>query len=186
MELQLIDIFLGVISFLLSTVVGLYLNHKYNERLEYKDFLQRLNKIVGLGGKIMYKIDNTEGLFQITEINQQGVTLTGFNVTIYVPIDKLMEQEIIVPDQDYDEIIKNLEEENSLKNQELEEFRQKRIAEIYAYSNRDMIKNYLFPELEKMLTESIISDGSPISETLEEKLLEFLKNNGYEIKKVKK
>jgi hypothetical protein len=186
MEFELIHIFLSIISFLLTTVVGLYITHKYNERKEYKNFLKRLNNIVGLGGKIIYKNNETYEIFQIKEISKQGVTLIGFNITVYVPIDKLMEEEIIVPEQDYEEIMKNLNEENTMKDQELEEFRQKRIAEIYAYSNRDMIKNYLFPELEKMLSESIIKENSPISESLEEKLLEFLKNNGYNIKKIKK
>jgi uncharacterized protein YneF (UPF0154 family) len=41
MDSQTIEILLGILSFLASTIVGLYLNSKYRERKEYSDFLKR-------------------------------------------------------------------------------------------------------------------------------------------------
>ena len=150
MQMEFINVLLGIISFILTTMIGLYINAIYQKRKDYKNFLERLKNIVGLGGKIMYTFDGETQPFQVDKIDKQGVVLVNKKITIFIPTSKLINEDIIVPTVDYDELTKDGIEQNAAKKQELDEFSNKRIAEIYAHSYKDMFKTHILPELVKL------------------------------------
>lgn len=154
MDSQTIEILLGILSFLASTIVGLYLNSKYRERKEYSDFLKRLSSIVGLGGRIIYMDDTVYRLYQVEKIDRQGMVLKGYNKTIFIPISKLMSEDIIVPDINFEHTQKENDEEADAQEQELEEFRHKKISEIYAHTIKDIANKYIIPEIERIIEEN--------------------------------
>ena len=151
MEAHIMEILLGFLSFLATTVIGLYINSVYKQNKEYRDFLERLNSIVGLGGRVIYKDDNVYRLFQVEKIDRQGMVLKANFKTIFVPISKLMKDEIIVPDINYENVMKELSEEDNAKEQEMDEFKHKRTSEIYAHTMKDIIKVHILPEIEKIV-----------------------------------
>lgn len=153
MDANMIEVLLGIISFLATTIIGLYINNTYQQHKQYSDFLNRLGSIVGLGGRIIYKDNDIYQLFQVEKIDRQGMVLKGYNKTIFIPISKLMGEEIIVPDINYESVSRDNEEAISAEEQELDEFRHKRIAEIYAHSIKDIMKNHVIPEIKQVLSE---------------------------------
>ena len=150
MEINLIELLLGFISFLATTIVGLYLKSLYKNSKEYNSFLVRLNSIVGLGGRILYNDGIDYNIYQVEKIDKQGMVLKGHNKTIFVPISKLMGNDIIVPDINYESLTQEEEDEKYATKQEIEDFRQKRVAEIYSHTFKEMIKSYVIPEIEKL------------------------------------
>ena len=150
MEVNLIEVLLGFISFLATTIVGLYLKSIYKNSKEYKSFLVRLNSIVGLGGRILYNDGIDFNLYQVEKIDKQGMVLKGHSKTIFVPISKLMGNDIIVPDINYENIIKEEQDVKNATEQEIDDFRHKRVAEIYSHTFKEMIKSHIIPEFEKI------------------------------------
>lgn len=183
MDYVTIKILLMIISFILTSTIGLYINYIFHKKKKEKEFFKKINNIVGLGGKVLYSVNMKLNVFEVQEINRNGMIVKNTNKSIFIPIKKLMDSEIIIPESNYEETYKQKFEEEQVRQNELEEFKQKRIAEITANVNKQMITNHLLPEIKNLIIQSIEENEGELSDKLENKMVEILRRSGYDIKK---
>lgn len=151
MEAYFMNTILSLITIILTTILTLYINDNYKKKKEYKDFLDRLKNIVGLGGKIIFKFNHTYQLCQVEKIDDNGMILVHDHKKIYIPIVKMMKESIIVPEINYETYITEKMEDEAEKIKEKEEMRHKKLSEIYAHTTKEVFKVYILPEIKKII-----------------------------------
>lgn len=97
---------IGIITGTISAAIIFYLKDYLQERSNYLKFKKKIENLVGTGATVIYNpnIDGTLGSreYKIIEITKQGIILQDKLNKIFVPMEKLIETDIILPSDNYE------------------------------------------------------------------------------------
>lgn len=101
------------ISIVVGTPVGFFIKDFLVGRSNYKKFKATLEKTAGINAEILYSAACLTGpgatgprLYKVAEINKQGLVLKDDMNTIFVPKEKILMTDIVLPTKDYDSLRK--------------------------------------------------------------------------------
>lgn len=105
----LIGIGIGVTTAVVATGITFYMKDYLKERAKFRKFKEKFEQIAGKNAEVL--IPNV-GLVKIIEINKQGITAKSQLCKIFIPMEKVMQTEISLPLENYDEMRKELAVKN--------------------------------------------------------------------------
>lgn len=105
----LIGVGIGVITTVIATGITFYIKDYLKERAKFRKFKEKLEQIAGKNAEVL--IPNV-GLVKMIEINKQGIIVESQLCKIFIPMEKVMQTEISLPFENYDEVRKELTVKN--------------------------------------------------------------------------
>jgi len=102
-----VDLLIAVLSVIIGVPVTFCLKDFLVKRSNYKKFKEKLEKIAGVKAEILYPgatlgIGTGARTFRIMEISKQGLVLQDKMNTIFVPIEKVLQTDILLPAEDFE------------------------------------------------------------------------------------
>jgi hypothetical protein len=102
------EILITIIAGAIGVAIAFYIKEFLQRKHQYRRLRNKLEKIAGKNARIIYEGDE---IFKIAEIDENGVTLTSELKTLFIPTAKLLQTEIVLPSDEYDEIIERRKKE---------------------------------------------------------------------------
>lgn len=97
-----------VVALVIAAAMSLFVKEWVQRRLEYGRLKKKVEKIAGKGAKVVAYGD----LYTIESIDFNGMTLKGRIQTVFIPIGKVLETEIVLPVENYKEARAKMLKEN--------------------------------------------------------------------------
>lgn len=107
MSIDLSTLVVSIVVFVVSAGLTFYLKDYIQRRSDYGKLKKKLEQIAGKGAMVVYSPGAGLGmgpqLFKIVDFGREGVTLQNEVQSIFVPASKLIQSEMIVPSDRYEE-----------------------------------------------------------------------------------
>ncbi len=105
------DLFVATTTIIIGVPITFYIKDYLINRANFKKFKAKLERIAGVNAEVLYQGSNPLPLggqhpLKIIEIGKQGLVLQDKLSTVFVPIDKVLQTEIVVPADEYDTLRK--------------------------------------------------------------------------------
>ena len=105
--INLSELIIGIIILIGTTAITFYLKDYLQSQQEYKQLRKKLERIAGKNAKILFDTGTGIGKglqeFKIEDIDKLGITLKNDLQTIFVPSKKLLQTEMILPGDRYEQ-----------------------------------------------------------------------------------
>ena len=101
----LLGIGIGVATTVVTTGVTFYVKDYLQERAKFRKFKAKLEDVAGKNAEVLIPYI---GLVKIIEINKQGIVVDSQLCKTFIPMEKVMQTEISLPVQNYDELRKEV------------------------------------------------------------------------------
>lgn len=178
MEISFVQILVTIVVGAISVALTFYIKEYLQKRREYKVFKDKINSIAGKNSTVLYCPEGGKSadLFKIIDIGSRGITFQNELQTIYVPVSKIIKSEMILPCDNY-----NKARIEKLK-REIEENFDILFPALFEKIFPPMIDGFKKYFIEEMMEE----DETEISGAILFKFQKFLKDEGYDIKKIDK
>ena len=164
---------ISIIAFVVSAGLTFYLKDYIQRRSDYEKLKKKLEQIAGKGATVIYSPGTGVGMgpqpFKIVDFDRQGVTLQNEVQTIFVPSSKLIQSEIIIPSERYEEA----------------KFARvkKEMEDVMDAMFPGMIQKML-PAIKEWLQEEIVKEKGDFSAVIAVRVQKALKDKGFEIKEI--
>ena len=172
--INITTLIVGLITLIGTLVITFYVRDFLQKRQEYKQLLGKLEKIAGLNAAILYSpsaVGVGAGLqeFKIIDIDESGITIKNELHTIFIPPNKLLQTEMILPVDNY-ETLKQLKLKKDME--------QMLDAMVPALIER------MFPAMMEAIQERVMEEEGEFSMVIGMKIAKVLEEEG--ITKMKK
>jgi len=101
----LIGVAVGVTSTVIATGITFYVKDYLSERAKFGKFKAKLEQIAGKNAEVLIP---SIGLVKVLDINKQGIVVESQLCKTFIPMDKVMQTEISLPVQNFNEISKQI------------------------------------------------------------------------------
>lgn len=178
MQVDLISILIFLVTTIVAVAVSFYVKDFLQSKSEYSKLRKKLEKVAGKQATILYAgtgFGPSAGaqLYKIVDIDGHGITLQNELQTVFVPAKKLLQAEMIVPCDNY--------EEAKLK-------KIKKDMEQFMDSLMPAMFDQMFPAIKKAMKdhflEDVMSERGEVGAIIGIKIQKVLSEEGYEIKKL--
>jgi len=173
--MDFIEIIGSIIVGIILIIIGFYLKNLLTKKYKINSFKKKFENIAGKNAHILYKSSMVGfDLYKIETINNSSFILKNSYETIYIPIENILSENIIIPSPNYFSIYENIDEN-----------RMKRSAQINTEALTEALVQKAIPEMMKYIEESIQDEKSDISVKMALSIEKIIKEEGYEKKKLK-
>ena len=175
MPTDVLSFALYILAAAVSVAVTFYIKDYLQKRADYAKLRKKLEKIAGKNATVIYFPERGgmssigAGLYRIIEIDEHGITLRNELQTVFVPVAKLLQAEIILPCDDY--------EEARLA-------RLKKDMEDLADAMVPAMIDRMLPAFVEAVEKEMAADDTEISMIIGLKIKRLLEDEGYEIRKL--
>lgn len=168
---MILYIIIGVIS----VAVGFYIKDYLQRRSDHAKLRTQLETFAGKGAPILYSVGSSgmlsiPQLYTIKDHDNCGIYLKNDLHTIFIPASKITQSEIILPCENYEKA----------KLMKMKEELEKTLEVMMP-----VLFNKMFPAMMDAIKDQIIEEDGEIGVLMGVKVQQVLKEEGYEIKKVK-
>ena len=172
------DVFSFALSILVAAVsvaVTFYIKDHLQKRADYARLRKKLEKIAGKNATVVYFPERggmssiSAGLYRIIEIDEHGIALRNELQTVFVPVAKLLQTEIILPCDDYEEV---------------RLARLKKDMEDLADAMVPAMINKMLPAFIEAVEKEMAVADTELSMIMGVKIQHLLKDEGYEVRKL--
>jgi hypothetical protein len=172
--INITTLIVGLITLVGTVIITFYVKDYLQRKLEYKQLRRKLEKIAGKNATILYcpsAVGLGAGLqeFKIIDIDGSGITIKNELLTVFIPPNKLLQTEMILPDDDYE----------TLKAKKVK----KDMEQLYD-AMMPAIFNKMLPEMINAIEENMIQERGELSMVIGMKIAKVLESEG--ITKIKK
>ena len=101
-QIGILEMVISIVTLVVATAITFYIKDWYQKRAEYIKLKDKIDKIAGKGAKVIYSESQDRDLYTIESIDSDGLVLKSKVQTIFLPIKKVLESEIILPVDDYE------------------------------------------------------------------------------------
>jgi len=111
LEFDYIKILFTVVTTVISVALTFYLKEFLQKKNEYKSLKKKLESVAGKKAYIVYAGEgSTTGskVYQISDIDEDGIVLKNSLQKIYIPPKLLLNSAMIVPNENYEALIKEI------------------------------------------------------------------------------
>ena len=172
-NIGIVEIVIAIVSLVVAAAITFYIKDWYQKRRDYNQLIEKINKIAGKGAKVIYAVPGIgSDLYKIESIDSSGIFLKSEVQSIFLPIKKVLESEIILPADDY------LHQKKEKMKKDFEE-----VADtIFPV----MFDKMFPPMLEAIQTNFIdkLEPGGEIDAIIGVRITKALKDHGLEIKQI--
>ena len=178
MQIDLISALVFLITTVAAVTISFYIKDFLQIKNEYSKLRKKLEKVAGKQATILYAGTGfgpgaANQLFKIIDIDGHGITLQNELQTVFVPAKKLLQADMIVPCDNYEQAKLD---------------KMKKDMEQFMDSMMPAMFDRLFPALEKAVKDhfldDIISEKGEVGAIIGVKIQKVLSEEGFEIKKV--
>jgi hypothetical protein len=161
----------AVVTVVVGTPVTFYITHYLEERSKFKKFKAKLDAIAGVGSKLLWQsgaansMHFTTDIFTVLEITREGLVLQNDLHKIFVPIEKVLETEIVRPSENY------------------EQLRRQRMKQEFTVIMDSMV-DPLITKLKEVLVRELLNPETELSAVVGVQILGQLKDSGIDTSKV--
>ena len=157
-----------VVALVIAATISLYVKDWCERRWEYKKLKEKVETIAGIGARVIH-----DGrMYKIESIESEGLTLKGEIATVFIPIVNVLESEIILPVDNYEEA------KIELAKKEMKEMSEVLIP---------MLRDEMMPALMDSVKEYIVGKlepGEELDAILGVRVRKALEESGYRVEKV--
>lgn len=168
--LEITPIIITIFTGAMSVALAFYIKEYLQKRSNFSNLRKKLDQIAGKNAFVIYNPGHGIGmgpqLYKIIAIDQHGVTLKNEIHTIYVPASKLIDSDIVLPSDDYD-------------NARLAKM--KKDFEEIADSIVPPMMEKMIPVMRNVFIEEFMEEGGEFSAVIGIKIQRALESEGYEI-----
>jgi len=174
MPTNILSFSLSILAAAVSVAVTFCIKDYLQKRADYAKLRKKLERIAGKNATVIYHPERGgtsvlgTGLCKIVEIDEHGITLKNELQTVFVPIGKLLQAEIILPCENYEEA------RLAQLKKDMDDF-----AEALVPALIDKI----LPSMVEAMEEELVGD-TELSIVLGVKMRHLLEDEGYEIRKL--
>lgn len=161
-KVQLVQIALSILVAIVGTAVAFYVKDYQERKALFRKLKSKLEKIAGRNAKVIYK----DEVYRLVEFDEGGVMLQNDMKSVFLPTGMLLQNEMVLPTDDYERKKKEKEKEQEAK--ELEMFKSV-IGEQYLESLFSKLTSQFDVEFEETRNER------KKQREFEQRLLELLK-----------
>ena len=178
MQIDLLPAIVFLITTVVAVAISFYVKDFLQTKSEYGKLRKKLERVAGKHATILYGGTGfgpgaATQLFKIEDIDNHGITLKNDLQTIFVPAKKLLQAEMIVPCDNYEQA-----KMEKIK-KDMEQFMDGLMPAMF---------DKLFPAMTNAIksnfVEEIMGDEGEVSAVLGIKIQKVLSEEGYEIKKL--
>jgi hypothetical protein len=154
----------GLIALVGTIAITFYVRDYLQKKQEYKQLREKLEKIAGRNAKILYSPVGV-GLqeFKITGIDESGITIENELHTVFIPPNKLLQTEMILPVDKYEK----------LKHEKL-----KKDMELTFDAMMPAMLDKMVPAIMATMQESMIEEKGELSMVIGMKIARVLEEEG--------
>ena len=170
-SIDLTTVAISVIASSFGVAIAFYIKDYLERRGAYKRLKARLEKAAGKNAMVIYENpQSTVGvpkamLYKIESFDEEGVTLKNKFHTVFIPIDAVLNQDIIIPCDNYEDVIHTHEQE-----------------EVGRFLNTFMPQ--VFHAVTDTLKKEFISEGTELNAVVGVKVVNALREAGIEVKQL--
>jgi hypothetical protein len=160
----------------ISVAIAFYIKEFLQKRSDFNKFRKKIERIAGKNATILYSGTGIgQQMFKIIDIDEHGLVLKDELQTIYVPVSKLINSDVILPVDNYDTA-------------QLEKL--KRDMQRFSKALMPAMFEEMFPAMidgfKKLFQDELLDDKSDFSMIIGMKITNLLSEEGYEIRKLDK
>ena len=175
MQVNIYTLIISVVTFVISAAVTFYIKDYLQKRSEYGKLRKKLEKIAGKHASVLYSpgpgasIGIGPQIFKIIDIDQHGITLQNELQTIFIPPAKVIQSEMILPCDDF---------ENAKLSKMKKDF------EDIAEAMFPAMFEKMFPAMMDAIKNQVVEEEGEIGFAIGVKIQKILQDEGYQIKKI--
>jgi len=174
MSFDVSTLIISIIVFVVSAGLTFYLKDYIQRRSDYGKLKKKLEQIAGKGAMVIYSPGTGVGMgsqpFKIVDFDREGVTLRNEVQTIFVPASKLIQSEMIIPSDNY-------EEAKLVKvKKEMEDVMEAMFPAMF---------QKMLPAIKEWFQEEMVNEKGDFSAIIGIRVQKALQEGGLEIKQVK-
>ena len=178
MQIDLIPAVAFLVSTTAAVTVSFYIKDFLQTRSEYNKLRKKLENVAGKRATILYAGTGfgpgaANQLFKIVDIDGHGITLENELQTVFVPAKKLLQSEMIVPCDNYEEA-----KLNKIR-KDMEQFMEHLMPAMF-----DKMLPAMKQAVEEQFAEDMMRDQGGIAAIIGIKIQKVLTQEGFEIKKL--
>lgn len=175
LNVDLTTVVLSVVASSFGVAIAFYVKDFLEQRGAYRRLRARLEHIAGKNATVVYEspqstqIAPKATLYRIQEFNADGVVLKNDLHTIFVPIQAVLDEDLILPCENYEEEIHKRERE------EMTRFMEILLPEIM---------KKIIQTMKNELTKELGSQGTELNAVIGVQIAKVLKENGLEVRRL--
>lgn len=160
------------ISIIIGTPLTFFITEYLEDRSKFKRFKTKLDTVAGVGSKLFWQggppgagMHSTTGIYKVVEITREGLVLENELHKIFVPIEKVLETEIVRPSEDYERVHR--------------EQMKKDFTQVV-----DTMMDPMFAKLKEILVKELLTPDTELNAVVGVQVLGQLKDAGVDTSKV--
>jgi len=174
MSFNVSTLIISIVAFVVSAGLTFYLKDYIQRRSDYGKLKKKLEQIAGKGATVIYSPGTGLGMgpqpFKIVDFDREGVTLKNEVQTIFVPASKLIQLEMIIPSENYEEAKFN---------------RVKQEMESMMDAMFPAMVNKMIPAVKEAIQKEMLDEKGDFSAVIGIRMQKVLEEEGLEIKQIK-
>lgn len=174
-DINFTTVVLSVVTSSFGVAIAFYVKDYLEQRGAYRRLRARLERIAGKNAVVVYENPKstpgtaTASLYRIQEFDADGVVLKNDLHTIFVPIQAVLEEDIILPCEDYEKEIHKREREE--------------ITRFVDNMFPEMMKK-IIETMKQELVKEFSSQGTEFNALIGVQVIRTLEENGFELRKL--
>ena len=174
MSFDVPTLIISILAFVVSAGLTFYLKDYFQKRSDYGKLKKKLEQIAGKGAMVIYSPGTGMGMgpqpFKIVDFDREGVTIRNEVQTVFLPASKLIQSEMIIPGDNYEEA------KFAKLKKEMEDMMDAMVPALF---------QKMMPAIKEALQKEMANEQGDFSAIIGIRVQKALQDEGFEIKQTK-